>query len=254
MFRKDAVPAMSVLAVTGPPLKPTTELFPPTSKVPPVITRTDSVFAAYPRCKLPLLVIEPPLMRSVADLPDTVPRSMRAPDVTVPQEISTTPSEIATPDWKLLFPESVSVPSPARVAAPVPVMSPPKEPVPRRVPPETVNVPVPTGEGPPAGMSPVRMSVPPESVVPPVCRLEGFNFTVPGPATSTAVSPVKSESTLVVAPSGGASVTVAPDAATAADAMTAARADVILPVFLVVIVLSSLKKRLVKETIREIVS
>ena len=53
-------------------------------------------------------------------------------------------------------------------------------------------LPAPTGEWSPAAMLPESSSVPPERVVPPVWELAGLSVTVPGPAISTAVSPVKS--------------------------------------------------------------
>ena len=75
--------------------------------------------------------------------------------------------------------------------------------------------------------------------------MAGLSETVPGPAISTEVSPAYRARTFVAVPLGGASVTVAPGAATTTDAMTAAKADVIIPDFLAVMVSFSLLEKLV---------
>ena len=153
---------------------------------PPVMVNVDFVREPGERKRFfsPIVTVPPLIVSETSSpVPPWVPRKNCRENVAAPSAIPRAPSASVTASANVLSPVSVQPSGASMLKAPVPVMSPPKVPEPRRVPPETMNVPAPTGEGTPAGMSPVRMSVPPESVVPPVCMLEGLSFTVPGPET-----------------------------------------------------------------------
>ena len=199
-------------------LYPVSTFLPLALNVPPIIVKRDFAHFWGENCGFfAPIVMEPPVI-SKETSESATPSQRLSENVVAPSAIVRLPSARVTATSNVLTPVHVQPSGASMLNSPVPVMLPPKVPEPCSVPPETVNVPMPTGERPSGGKLPAMTSVPPESVVPPSCELAGLSLAVPGPTTSTAVPPVKSDRTLVVVPSGGSMVTAS---ATTADAESA---------------------------------